>query len=41
MPKIDIAKAQIDRALRYPKPFADVLAGREKAKLGDAIGLTQ
>lgn len=41
MPKIDIAEAQIDRALRYPKPFADVLAGREKAKLGDAIGLTQ
>lgn len=41
MPKIDIAKAQIDRALRYPKPFADVLTGREKAKLGDVIGLTQ
>jgi uncharacterized cupin superfamily protein len=41
MPKVDIAKAEIDRALRYPKPFAGVLAGREKAKLGDTIGLTQ
>jgi len=41
MPKIDVAKAEVDRELRYPKPFSDVLVGREKTKLGDAIGLTQ
>ena len=41
MPKIDIAKAEIDRSMRYPAPLSDVLKGREKSKLGDAIGLTQ
>jgi uncharacterized cupin superfamily protein len=41
MPKIDIAKAEVDRSLRYPAPFSDVLKGREKSKLGDVAGLTQ
>jgi uncharacterized cupin superfamily protein len=41
MPKIEIARAEVDRSTRYPGPLADPLHGREKCKLGDAIGLTQ
>ena len=41
MPKIDIAKAEVDRSTRYPGALADPLKGREKCKLGDAIGLSQ
>ena len=41
MPKIDIAKIPADTATRYPAPFAEPLKGREKRKLGDAIGRTQ
>ena len=41
MPKIDIAKAEVDRSMRYPGALSDPLKGREKSKLGDAIGLTQ
>jgi uncharacterized cupin superfamily protein len=41
MPKIEIARAEVDRSTRYPGPLADPLQGREKCKLGDAIGLTQ
>ena len=41
MPKIDIAKAEVDRSLRYPAPFSDVLKGRVKSNLGDVAGLTQ
>jgi uncharacterized cupin superfamily protein len=41
MPKVDLAKAEVDRSLRYPAPFSEVLKGREKCKLGDAVGLSQ
>ena len=42
MPKIDIAKVAVDATIAsYPKEFAHAIAGREKQKLGDAVGLTQ
>jgi uncharacterized cupin superfamily protein len=41
MPKIDIAKIPAQQIASYPKEFAAVIAGREKQKLGDAVGLTQ
>ena len=41
MPKIDRAKIPFASHAAYPKEFADVIAGREKQKLGDAVGLTQ
>jgi len=41
MPKIDRDKVPFTNTLSYPKEFAAVIAGREKQKLGDAVGLTQ
>ena len=41
MPKIDISKIPAGNNASYPKEFAPVIAGREKQKLGDAVGLTQ
>jgi uncharacterized cupin superfamily protein len=41
MPKIDIAKAKIRTSSAYPAQFRPVVAGREKAALGDLAGLTQ
>jgi uncharacterized cupin superfamily protein len=41
MPKIDIDKIPWGNTASYPKEFAYSIAGREKRKLGDAIGLTQ
>src|SRR6476619_2441525 len=41
MPKIDRSKIPFDNNRSYPKEFADVIAGREKQRLGDAAGLTQ
>jgi uncharacterized cupin superfamily protein len=41
MPKIDLAKIPFGNTASYPKEFADAIAGREKQKLGDAVGLTQ
>ena len=41
MPKIDRSKIPFDNNRSYPKEFADVIAGREKQRLGDAVGLTQ
>ena len=41
MPKIDIAKIPWGNTASYPKEFAHAIAGREKQKLGDAVGLTQ
>jgi uncharacterized cupin superfamily protein len=40
MPKIDIAKIEWTNNASYPKEFAHAIAGREKRKLGDAVGLT-
>jgi uncharacterized cupin superfamily protein len=41
MPKIDRSKIPFGNMASYPKEFAPVIAGREKQKLGDAVGLTQ
>ena len=41
MPKIDRSKIPFGNNPSYPKEFAGAIAGREKQKLGDAVGLTQ
>jgi uncharacterized cupin superfamily protein len=41
MPKIEIAKVPAQNIASYPKEFAQVIAGREKQRIGDAVGLTQ
>ncbi len=41
MPKIDIAMVPAQQTTSYPAKFAAVIAGREKQRLGDAVGLTQ
>jgi len=41
MPRIDIATVAAQQIASYPKEFAPVVAGREKQKIGDAVGLTQ
>ena len=41
MPKIDIAKVPVETATTYPDPYWQVTAGREKQRLGNAIGLNQ
>ena len=41
MPKIDRSKIPFTNNASYPKEFAPVIEGREKQKLGDAVGLTQ
>jgi uncharacterized cupin superfamily protein len=41
MPKIDMAKVPAEQIASYPKEFASVISGREKQKIGDAVGLTQ
>src|SRR5512132_1910600 len=41
MPKIDIAKIPAQQIASYPKEFASVISGREKQRIGDAVGLTQ
>jgi uncharacterized cupin superfamily protein len=41
MPKIDIGKVPIDTSTLYPQQFRKVVDGREKQKLGNAVGLTQ
>ncbi len=41
MPKIDIAKLPVDSRSTYPEPFNRVVAGRERKRLGNAVGLDQ
>jgi uncharacterized cupin superfamily protein len=41
MPKIDIASLKSDTFTGYPAPFRDVVAGRERKRLGNAVGLDQ
>src|SRR4051794_12747786 len=41
MPKIDRDKISFGNTVSYPKEFASIISGREKQKLGDAVGLTQ
>jgi uncharacterized cupin superfamily protein len=41
MPKVDIASIEIDTRSGYPEPFRQVTIGRERKRLGNAIGLDQ
>jgi uncharacterized cupin superfamily protein len=41
MPKVDIAKIPAQQTASYPKEFASVISGREKQRIGDAVGLSQ
>jgi uncharacterized cupin superfamily protein len=41
VPKIDISKIPADASTLYPQQFRSVVDGREKWKLGNAVGLTQ
>src|SRR5690349_24351823 len=41
MPRIDIARIRAQQIASYPKEFAAVISGREKQRIGDAVGLTQ
>jgi uncharacterized cupin superfamily protein len=41
MPKIDIASLPVDTRTGYPEPLNRVVMGRERKRLGNAIGLDQ
>jgi uncharacterized cupin superfamily protein len=41
MPKIDIASLPLDTRTGYPKPFDRMVVGRERKRLGNAVGLDQ
>ena len=41
MPKIDIAKIPVDTVNLYPDPFWHPIKGRERKRLGNAVGLSQ
>jgi uncharacterized cupin superfamily protein len=41
MPKIDIASLKVDSSTGYPDPFRQVVAGRQRKRLGNAVGLDQ
>ena len=41
MPKIDIPNIPVDTTKPYPEPFRQVLEGRERQRLGNAVGLNQ
>ena len=41
MPKIDIAKIPVDAINKYPAPFWQPIKGRERKRLGNAVGLSQ
>jgi uncharacterized cupin superfamily protein len=41
VPKIDIAGLKVDTSTGYPEPFRQAVAGRERKRLGNAVGLDQ
>ena len=41
MPKIDIANVKTEISTGYPAPFRDAVAGRERKRLGNVVGLDQ
>jgi uncharacterized cupin superfamily protein len=41
MPRIDISRIPAQQIVSYPKQFVAVISGREKQRIGDAVGLTQ
>jgi uncharacterized cupin superfamily protein len=41
MPRIDIASLPVETGTNYPEPFRNVVAGRERKRLGNAVALDQ
>ena len=41
MPKIDIANVKTEIFSGYPAPYRDAVAGRERKRLGNVVGLDQ
>jgi uncharacterized cupin superfamily protein len=41
MPKIEIDKLKVDTYTGYPEPFRQAVLGRERQRLGNAVGLDQ
>ena len=41
MPKIDIAALKTDSFTGYPEPFRQIVLGRSRKRLGNAVGLDQ
>jgi uncharacterized cupin superfamily protein len=41
MPKIDIPNVEVDVSTGYPEPYRQVVAGRERKRLGNVVGLDQ
>jgi uncharacterized cupin superfamily protein len=41
MPKIDIASIPVDTRTGYPPPLDRIVQGRERKRLGNAVGLDQ
>src|SRR5215813_9051859 len=41
MPKIDITNLAIDASSGYPEPYRRAVAGRQRRRLGNAVGLDQ
>jgi uncharacterized cupin superfamily protein len=41
MPKIDIDKVPLDTRTGYPEPYRQAVVGRERKRLGNAVGLDQ
>jgi uncharacterized cupin superfamily protein len=41
MPKIDVANVNVEIATGYPEPFRQAVAGRERKRLGNVVGLDQ
>ena len=41
MPKIDIANLTVEVSTGYPEPFRQVVLGRSRKRLGNAVGLDQ
>ncbi len=41
MPKIDIANLKMEVSTGYPDPFRQAVAGRQRKRLGNAVGLDQ
>lgn len=41
MPKVDIERLELRTGSSYPAPFGELVRGRARKRLGDAVGLTQ
>jgi uncharacterized cupin superfamily protein len=41
MPKIDVASVKTEVSTGYPAPYRDAVAGRERKRLGNVVGLDQ